>query len=156
MLADKLQLRAALPEHRLAAPHAGVVQGGLGRLGEVILEVIDHAQQVAARAFLVAPAKQHRRAFIDVVADGNKLVLRIDANQVAHLVVVPAAGRLGARHHQADKGVARGLPQALEIALQFGQHDVKRRAIVQRDDDVAFSLRHHMPATHRRATLRQA
>lgn len=108
MFADELELRALLAEHVGAAADAGVIQRGLGGLLEVVLEVVDHAQQIAAGALQVALAEHHGGADGGHVADGDELVFGVDAGEVAHEVVVAAAAGLRPGLHEADEGVAGG------------------------------------------------
>ena len=108
---------------------------------------VEHAPEILARGRAVAPAEHDLHPRLDGGADRDRLVLGIDADQVAHEVVAS----VGPGHRQPDVDRLRRPPEvAASLLLQFGAQHVERRPPVERDDDVALAFG-HLVAHRRRA-----
>src|SRR5688572_16145460 len=100
---DELQFRTARAEHVLAAREAREVKRA-ARVVDLRLEFPGNALQVLTRRLGVAAAEDDLHAGLGEVADGDELVLRVDADEIARGVV---AG-VRARHRDADEHAALG------------------------------------------------
>ena len=116
--------------------------------GAASLSAAEHARQVLARAFGVAPAEDDLVARLDRLADGEQLGARVDSHQVAHHVV---AG-VGARHRQADQYS----PRPDQLLVGRAEQHLERRPAVEGRDDVLLAGGDAVARAKGRAALGEA
>ena len=90
-IAHLLELGAATAEHVLAASDAREIQPAARARRQRSLQLAQDPVQVAAGACRIALAKQYLVVALDVIADRDQFLARIDRDQVAHQIVAARA-----------------------------------------------------------------
>src|SRR5690349_23212874 len=85
-LADEAGLDPRLAEQRHAARDAADLHAGFRWPRKTTLQLLQHAEEVGARAVGIAAAEQDLVARRDLVADNDPALARVNGHQVAHQI----------------------------------------------------------------------